>query len=101
MIRLAGEPEVGCGLDPALAGVADRFHCLDERWPHLDLDDGNEVAAPRNNVDLAELRAVAALNDAKALQHQGKAGDPFAAMAATLVQLAAGAPVSRHRLSVP
>src|SRR5690606_33509300 len=69
--------------------------------PHLDLDDRDQVATTRDEVDLAKLGAVTPLDDAVAFHHQGKGGDPFAAMSATLVMLALVAGANPHRLSVP
>ena len=61
---------------------ADSVHGFGKRRPRLDLDDRYEIAAPGNQVDLAELRAVAARHDAIAFEHQGHGREPFAAVAA-------------------
>ena len=65
VVPLPRQPEVGRAFDAPLRLAGDRLHRLDQRLARLDLDDQHEVAAPRDQVDLAELRAVAARDDAK------------------------------------
>jgi hypothetical protein len=81
MVRLARQPEIGGGFDAAQRIRRDGVHRLGQRRPRLDLDDGDEIAAPGDQVDLAGGRAIAAGEDAEALEAKGEGGQRLAAMA--------------------
>ena len=82
VVALPGEPEVGGALDAALRVRADGVHRFGQSRARLHLDDGDEIAATGDQVDLAEPRAVADGEDAKAFQAQGPGGEKLAAVAA-------------------
>jgi len=54
--------------------VIDRIHRLLKRCPRLDLDDENDIAASGDKIDFSRFGAIAAANNAIALQNQRKGG---------------------------
>lgn len=81
IVRLPAEPKIGGVLDASLGVGPDGLHCRLKRRPGLYLDDGDEIAPPRDEVDLAKPGAMAHCKDAIALQAKGPGRQPFAAMA--------------------
>ena len=92
IVRLSRQPEIGRAVDPPFRYAADSVHRLAKRRPRLHLDDQHQISAAGDQVDLAELRAVAPVDDPLSLEHQRERRQPFAAMAETVGGKAPGAP---------
>ena len=76
-VRLAGEPDVARRTDTMLGGSGDGEDGAVDIAPRLDLDADDEIAAPRDDVDLAEFRAVADRADTVTFGEKIERGEIF------------------------
>jgi hypothetical protein len=78
---IAGDPQARGARDAAAFGLADGAGGVVDVAARLDFDKRHRAAAPRDNVDLAAIHAVAALDDAVALADQERRGEKLGAQA--------------------
>ena len=77
VVRMLGEPGRCRRRDPPLLPRQKRFGRIIEPAARLDLDENQEPAAPRHDVDLADRAPETARHDAKALGDQIGGGAAF------------------------
>jgi len=75
--RMARQPEFGGGDDAALLALADRLGGILELLARLDLDEDEDAAPPRHDVDLADGGFEPAEQDAVALGDEIGSGTAF------------------------
>ena len=86
--RMLGEEQAGGARHTAELALAQRFGGRRHLPPGLDLDEGEHVAAPRHDVDLAQACLVATRQDRVAGQAQPPHRPPFRGMAQPMGALA-------------
>jgi hypothetical protein len=84
------QPEIARGMDAPLAVVADRIDAGLFVAPCLDLDEGQDLALPRDDIHFAQPGAVAEGEDAVALHKEVGGSYKFGGPAASLRPAATG-----------
>jgi len=82
MIGLALQPKIGGGFDAVHGLRRDSEVRRFQTVPGLDLDDEHQIAAPGNQIDFAEPRAIAPRDNAKAFEKKRHRSKTFGAVSA-------------------